>query len=411
MKSSQIINQNSWHPVTWALWLEWVMVGAVAPVAYAFAWMAVNKQILATDPNASLIWLATWTVIALSLLVPTVLQWRVLKKIVPSITLLAWALMLLFVVGVWLGVEYTLLEWKWPSTKSFNIAAHKARYDFPLNWTKLTTLPWTSLLITTATSAVLYWAVVPIMLGRLAGRLHKCWPFLIGLVAASCLTVIFKELYEVWHISSDIKRLNGIRWSRRINELLLYATAGGAGAAVSGWGLALMFPSSSKHKQSSPTGIGGLTTVVSTVVILWNAGGFLVHLNGPKGLRTGFPGLLRTLSSAPTTDELHGEAIINFSHLVNVKTYRFPNTSFAKVEFARDGKSFTVKTDTQPQAHIDTATGAVLDQTNGSGDRTMTNIAETPKTSFNRGESTAEMRIGPVFLSSPSGTIRKNRES
>lgn len=109
-------------------WLLWVAVCAVIPVLNAVLETAIGKNVLRTDPNAAQIKNLLWLTMIVTILLPRVLEWAVLRTIAPRLWLIEWYGAAIISGMAWLACMLTVE--RYPLLRSFNQLQTDPTRDF-----------------------------------------------------------------------------------------------------------------------------------------------------------------------------------------------------------------------------------------------------------------------------------------
>lgn len=340
------------QPVTWTTWWLWVLAGALTPVSYTFVWMALNKRILPTDPFARPIWWATTVVLIGGLIAPTLLQWLVLRRVVPRLNVLLWVLAAGLPFLVLAGAPFLV------GNSGFNwlTAFVPVRGGSP--WWKLipATLPFIAI------AALPPAFLISFLTGARVGRGFILWG---GLIAGLCTAEVVENAYRLFNIQSFdmMAHLNGRPWSQRVSFLMIRAFCGATGAAVSG--IALAFALRQREDPGQQLNLArplGIAMACLIAIGLASTGPVYSYLSGPRGILKGIPEIRKALSFAPSSDRSEGMAILVFSHEAEIATYKHIFAQYAEVSFAPDGKSLLAIADNGRLTQIELSTGRALRQ-------------------------------------------------
>src|SRR5215210_1338521 len=78
------------RPVTWPIWLAWVLVAALVPVFSAISATAFGKQISPNAQHPALMTNGLLAIISFAMLAPPIMQGLVLKRIMPKLSVGFW---------------------------------------------------------------------------------------------------------------------------------------------------------------------------------------------------------------------------------------------------------------------------------------------------------------------------------
>lgn len=342
------------HLISLRTWLLWVFVCAAEPVLYTIAKTAIGKTVLASDPNATLIWWSLMALILATLTGPFVLQWLVLRRIAPSLRLSLWFLSTILLASLSAGFRLKFPDWALTGT-SFRIHSLSINSDSVITLKELISLPWSEYLFGTSLLAGIAALVPAVLLGKASGR--PIYFFVIAAMLGSCVAGVVSFFYTLGFGFQDYYPLNGRSWMTRIEALSLQGGIGAVWGASSGLILVYFFRRNDESKNAS-TAVKSTpklpVMVASTFLIAALAPTFL-YLTSNQGIKAGFPSIRKALSSLPNQEESKGESILIFSHNAGFSPPKFP-----VVRFAPDSKSFMALDADRTLQRVDLITGASL---------------------------------------------------
>ncbi len=342
------------RPVTWKNWIFWVSVCAVEPILYAIVSTAFNKPVLRSDPDAALV---SWGLSALMLVclpLPTLLQWSVLRQILPQMTLRAWIVGVIAAGAIYAACSYWHID---PNAISRKLSAitQGIRYGQAIDGVTRTgdvfQTPTLLLLLKAilVTSAI---ALIPsILLGRASGK--QWFVFLVAACIGECASILTEQLYGLYFFRHDgTTALNNLGWVERLRELSLRAGTGAVWGAFSG--TAFIFLNRDRGlKDNSPSKPGLLAAIFSILLIA----PIFLYVTGDGGFRSGFPVVRKASTSTPSKDQSSGESVLEYSHTADFSAPPYP-----VMRFAPDGKSFIALASDRTLQRIDIASGKRLGQ-------------------------------------------------
>jgi hypothetical protein len=344
------MSEHRMRPVDWRSWTLWVMVCAVTPAFHAGAWTALGKEILPTDQHADLIFRATLAAIPIFLIVPVVLQWSVLRRVVPSLRLHSWFAGMLIVAGTSIALEFCPAGSRWQTVVTmsrFSLMTYEG-----VSITDWLTLPWLQILSFYVVKGAVIALVPAWILARKSGQ--RWHVFLIAAWAGAGAAGIVEQLYGTFPSRITDVGLNGRSWFDRIHELNFRCAVGAVWGAVSG---AAFTAFSTKRNASNDTATRLHVSPSLVAMLCWTVGLAAVapifdYVTDYTRIRAGFPAVRKIFAIAPSQDKSTGENILDYSHDADFSAPRYP-----VLHFSPNGKSFIALDDSRKLQHIDIATG------------------------------------------------------
>ena len=370
MTPSQPPSPERLRPVTWPVWLAWVLVAALWSVFSTIAATAVEKQISPDAQPRALIMYGLVALAGLAILAPPIMQGLVLKRVVPKLSVGFWFFCILLSGIAWLvltqsrGLGPALIEAGFQTRSQLQAAALPQRLAGTLNAAHVLTLPWGPFLLwTIATSALT--ALVPAWaLGRASGRQRATLLFLAAAVAGACASAIVEQVYDmtIAHRQFGNWALNGQSWTQRFQVLAARSGVGAVWGAVTALVVVLMTrrlgaaaaPNTSRFAIHRPA---GLVLVLMAPLLIALLAPFAGYLAGPRGLVAGAPELRKAASLAPAQDRSQGETVLAYSHDVAIPLARIPAPAILP-----DGQSAIVRAADHTLMQVDLATGRGMRQ-------------------------------------------------
>jgi hypothetical protein len=373
MNPSQPAPPERLRPVTWPVWLAWVLVTALGPVFSTIAATAVEKQVSPNAQPRALIIIGLLALTAFAILAPAIMQGLVLKRIVPKLSVWFWLFCIALSGIAWFVLmlgrgghgDTGLIEAGYRTQFQLQGAAMTQRLDGALNASHILNLPWGPFLLwTIATSALT--ALIPAWaLGSASGRQRAALLFFTAAIAAACASGIVEQITNMT-VDHPLNTwaLNGQSWTQRFQALAVRAGAGAVWGAVIAIVVALMtrrpeaasVPNTSRFAIHRPAGQALLLLAPLLIALLAPFAGYLA---GPRGLVAGAPELRKALALAPSQDRSQGETVLAYSHDVAFPVARMAAT------IAPDGQSAIVRAADHTLVQVDLATGRRMRQLAG----------------------------------------------
>ena len=331
------------------LWRDWVLLWAIMPVATSFFLMALSKQINEVDQLAQLHRTGSLFVILLSLAFLFIAPFVVIKRHLNRYGVGAYFVCLLLFFAGWSLFLWTsfgdvnsgLFQLK----KAFSSSILRLKFDPPIRLVDTLALPWWKLYISILTTTVLTFSGPVLVVCILAGRLRDFGLVMSLFLLAGLVTATSDALFYLLDIRElKFGQLNGKNWWERIAAMATWAVSSAIGATVSVIGLNRVLYRSNKNQgrlesydpRSYRTAFT-LSTV--TALMLWGTCYSIYFVTGPKGIRSNFAELRKSLTLVPRQDESSGQEILRFSHVLEAPPYRFPNPNYTVFQLAPDEKT------------------------------------------------------------------------
>jgi hypothetical protein len=373
MNSSQPPPLERLRPVTWPIWLAWVLVAALGPVFSTIAATAVEKPVLPSAHARPLIMAGLLVLAGLAILAPPIMQGLVLKRIMPKLSIGFWFFCIVLSGIAWLvltqsrGHGPALIEAGFRTPLQLQSAALAQGLDGTLNAADIFNLPWGPFLLwTIATSALT--ALIPAwVLGSASGRQRATLLFFSAAIAGACASGIVEQIYSmtVDHRWPNFWALNGQSWTQRFLALAVRSGAGAVWGAVTAMIVVLMTrrPEAATAPQAWRFAINrpaGLVLLLMAPLLIAVLAPFAGYLAGPRGLVAGAPELRKAVSIAPSQDRSQGETVLTYSHDVAIPLARIPAAVISP-----DGQSAIVRAADHTLMQVDLATGHRMRQLAG----------------------------------------------
>jgi hypothetical protein len=370
MTPSQPAPSECLRPVTWPIWLAWVVAAALGPVFSTIAATAIEKPVLHNVQPRALIVAGLFALTSFAILAPPIMQGLVLKRIVPKLSVGFWFFCIVVSGIAWFTLTQSrdhgpaLIEAGFRAQFQLQSAALARRMDGTLSAAHIVNLPWGPFLLwTIATSALT--AVIPAWaLGWASGRQRAALLFFAAAIAAACASGVVEQIYNITvdYLPFNTWALNGQSWTQRFQALAIRSGAGAAWGSVTAIAVLLMTRSpeattvanTSRFATHRPGGLALLLIAPLLIALLAPLAGYLA---GPRGLVAGAPELRKALSLAPSQDRSQGEMVLSYSHDVAV-----PVARAAGAMIAPDGRSAIVRAADHTLVQVDLASGRSLRQ-------------------------------------------------
>ena len=354
------------RPVTWPIWLAWVLVCALVPVFSTISATAFGKQVSPNAQHPALITNWLLALVAFAMLVPPIMQGLVLKRLMPRLSIGFWfCCILLSGISLLLltlgrhGHGPALIEAGFRTQSELHSAALAQRLAGTLNTARILDLPWGPFLLWTVainalTSLVPAWA-----LGTVSGVRRATLLFFTASIVGSIASTIVEQLYHmtVDHRTLGDWALNGLSWTQRFQVLAVRSGVGAVWGATTAIFVVLMTrrlrdAKAPKAWAFATHRVGGLVVVLIAPLLIGVLAPFAGYLAGPRGVVDGAPELRRAISLAPSQDRSQGETVLSYSHDVAIPVPRVP-----AVAIGPDGQSAIVRTVDHMLMQVDLATG------------------------------------------------------
>ena len=320
------------RPVSWSIWLAWVLVSALTPAFSTISATALNKPISRTAQHPELIANGMLAVAAFTMLAPPIVQGLVLKRVVPRLSVGSWLSSILVSAIAWLAL-----------TVGRDILHLQSGPS--LFWTAATSA---------LTSLIPAWT-----LGRASGLRRMTSLFVVASIAGACASTIVEQLYytlgDQWPAMNWA--LNGRCWTERFEAIAVRTGVGAVGGATAAI-FVVLTTRRMAHTRAPEAPIfaihraGGTILVLIAPLLIAVLAPFAGYLAGPRGVVVGAPEFFRAISLAPSLDKSQGETVLSYSHDVTVPVARMPAAVIAP-----DSQSAIVRTIDGSLMQVDLATG------------------------------------------------------
>ncbi|WP_426537564.1 hypothetical protein [Bradyrhizobium sp. McL0615] len=364
----------SLRPVTWPIWLAWVLVSALTPVFSTISATAFGKQISLNAEHPALINIGILGVIAFAVLAPPIMQGLVLKRVLLKLSVVFCFFCILLSGILWFvlmsgrhGQGPALIEAGFQTQFQLQRVALPQRLAGTLNAARMLDLPWGPFLLWTITTSALTSLIPAWALGFTSGLRRATLLFLAASVVGACVSGIAEQLYQMTidHHPLNDWGLNGQSWTQRFHALAVRAGVGAVWGATTAIFVVAMTrrlaeTSTPQARLFAPHRAGGLALLLIAPLQIAVLAPFVGHLAGPRGVVAGAPELRRALSLAPSRDSSQGETVLAYSHDVAI-----PVARMAASVIAPDGRSAIVRTVDHTLVQVDLATGHALRQLAG----------------------------------------------
>lgn len=357
--TSQPDSSDRLRPVTWTIWLAWVLVAALDPVLRSISATALGKQVSRDAEHPTLILIGLLALSAFALLAPPIMQGVVLQRIMPKLRVEFWFPCILLSGIAWLVLAQSpLIEAGFQTQYGLQRALARL-LPGTLDAARILHLPWGPFLLSTITISTLTSLLPAWMLGAASGMRRATLVFLAAAVAGACVSGIVEQVYlmTVDHRSIQDWALNGKSWSERFQILAVRGGVGAVWGATTAIVMVLMIRPPS-HAKTPATPIlathraGKLALMLIAPLLIAVLAPFAGYLAGPRGVIAGATELRKALSLAPSQDSSQGEAVLIHSHNIAI-----PATRLQAVVIAPDGQTAIVRTVDHKLMQVDLATG------------------------------------------------------
>ncbi len=362
--TSQTESSDRLRPVTWRIWLAWVLVATLDPILYSISATGFGKQISPNAEYRALITTGLLAVSAFSVLAPPIMQGLVLQRIMPKLNVALWFLGILLTGIVWLVLTegrhiHWLVEAGFRTQSQLQRAASTQHLAGTLNTAQILNLPWGPFLLWTIALSALTALVPAWMLGAASGMRRATWLFLVAAIAGACASGIVEQIYSMtvdrWPVRG--LALNGRSWTERFQTLALRGGVGAVWGATTALVVMLMIrPSNDAKTFTAPIfatyRVGGLALALVAPLLIAVLAPFAGYLAGPRGVIAGAPELRRVLSPAPSQDRSQGDMVLTYSHNIAIPVGRSP-----AVVIAPDGQTAILRAIDHKLMQVDLATG------------------------------------------------------
>ena len=362
--TSQPDSSDRLLPVTWTIWLAWVLAAALNPILSSISATAFGKQISGDAGHPTLIAIGLVAIMAFALLAPPILQGLVLRRIMPKFSVGFWFLCILLSGIVWLWLTHSPHEAGFRTQLRPQSAASAQRLAGTLNTAQILNLPWGPFLLSTFATSTLTSLIPAWMLGAASGMRRATLLFLVAAIAGACVSGIVEQIYLVTVDNRLIRdwALNGKSWTERFQILAVRGGVGAVWGATTAIVVVLMIrPPSSTKTPAVPIfathRAGELALMLIAPLLIAVLAPFAGYLAGPRGVIAGAPELRKRLSLAPSQDRSQGEAVLAYSHNIAI-----PVAGMPAAVIAPDGQTAIVRTVDHKLMQVDLATGRGIRQ-------------------------------------------------
>jgi hypothetical protein len=356
--------------VTWRIWLAWVLVCALVPVFSTISATAIGKQISRDAEYRPLIATGLLAVVVLATLAPPLMQWIVLRHVLPKLSLLFWFCCVLLSAILWFGLAQSrygqgpgLIAAGFRAQSQLQIAATTQRLAGTLSAAQILALPWGPLLLWTIATSALTSLIPAWALGSASGLRRATRLFFAASVVGACASTIVEQFY---HMTFDLRplndwALNGLSWTRRLQLLVSRSGIGAVFGATTAIFVVLMTRRMGNATPVAPAfathRAGGLALVLIAPLLIAFLAPFAGYLAGPRGIVAGAPQLRKAFSFAPSQDSSQGETVLVYSHDVAI-----PVARMSAAVMAPDGRSAILRGADHRLMQVDLATGHAVRQ-------------------------------------------------
>lgn len=362
------------RPVTWPVWLAWVLVSALIPVFSTISATAIGKQISSSFERPSLLINGLLALVVFATMAPPIMQGLVLKRITPKLSMTFWLCCILLSAVAWFtltqmrsGHGLLLIQAGFRAESQFQTVAWPLRLAGTLNAAQIVNLPWAPLLLWTISTTALTSLLPAWALGTAAGRQRATLLFVGASIVGACVSVFVEQLYNLLVVPRTFNdwALNGLSWTHRFQALGIRSGIGAVWGATTALVVVLLTRRLGEAKVPGAGifalhRIGGFALVLIAPLLIAVLAPFAGYLAGPRGVVAGVPELRNALSFAPSQDQSTGETILSYSHNVALPLSRFPAGTIAP-----DGQTAIVRTADHTLMQVDIATGRAARQLAG----------------------------------------------
>jgi hypothetical protein len=362
------------RPVTWPIWLAWVLVSALVPVFRTISATAFDKQISRSADHRALIANGLLALVAFAILAPPVLQGIVLKRVLPRLSVALWFFCIVVSALLWFALMQNryghgpaLIEAGFRTESQLYLAALTQRLAGTLTAAHILDLPWGPFLLWTIATTALTSFLPAWALGTASGLRRATLLFLAASIVGAFVSGIVDQIYQMTFDDRPPNQwaLNGLSWTERFHVLAARSGVGAVWGATTAIFVVLMIrrfgnaraPEAPLFAIPRP---GGLALVLLAALLIAVMVPFVDYLAGPRGLLAGVPKLVRAMSPAPSQDNSQGETVLTYSHDIANAVATMP-----VVAMAPDGQSAIVRTVDHNLMQIDLATGHAVRQLAG----------------------------------------------
>ena len=357
------------RPVTWPVWLAWVLVCGLIPALRFAAESAISVEIPHHAQHRVLIENGLNAIILLAIVAPIV-QGFVLKRVVTCFSFAIWFFCVLLSVILWSwvmrhphGQAWPLVEAGLQAGRRLHADARSLRQAGTWDVMRMFGLPWGPLLLWTIAMSALTSLAPAWALGTVSGRRGAMLLFFSASIVGSCASAIVEQFYQIalGQIPHSLAQC-GMPWSQRFHALSVVTGLGSVWGATAAIFVVLMTRRLGRADAGlfAPHHAGGFALVLIAPLAIALLAPFVGYLAGPSGLAAGIPDLRRAISFTPSQDHSQGEKVLVYAHDMAVPVTRIPTAAMAP-----DGRSTIVRTTDHMLVQVDLATGRSMRQLAG----------------------------------------------
>ncbi len=366
MTEVSTISAHSDHlrPVAWPTWFAWVIVSALVPVLSTISETAFEKQISRDAQYPNLILDGLLALVLFATIAPPIMQWLVLRRVMPKLSFLLWIAGILISAVLWLVLmnsrhDHGMVELGFNTQHQLQRAARE--WAGLLTAAHIVMLPWGPFLLWTAAISTLTSLVPAWTLGAASGQRRATLLFCAAAVVGACASAIVEQLYQMTFDNRPLNfwALNGLSWTVRFHVLAGRSGVGAVWGATTAIFLVFMnrprpLPATGTRTAPlfAPYRAGGLAAVLLAPMAIAVMAPFAGYLAGPRGVVAGVPELRRALSFAPSQDASQGESVLAYSYDISVSLTPWP-----QVAMAPGGRAAIVRTIDQTLVEVDLTVG------------------------------------------------------
>ncbi|MDO8401390.1 MAG: hypothetical protein Q7T45_26640 [Bradyrhizobium sp.] len=349
------------RPVTWTIWLAWVLVAALGPVLCSISATAFGKQISRDAEHPTLIAIGLVAIVPLALLAPPIMQGLVLRRIMPKLNVAFWFLGILLSGIVWLVLTQKLpIEGGFGTQLRLQNAARFERLAGTLNAAAILRLPWGPFLLSTFATSTLISIVPAWMLGAASGMRRATLLFLVAAIAGACVSGIVEQIYLMTVDNRPIRdwALNGMSWTQRFQILTVRGGVGAVWGATTAIVVVLMIRPLENTSATANFVLHDATDLKLMLIaplLIAVLAPFAGYLAGPNGVVGSAPELRKALSLPQ--DRSQGEVVLAYSHNIAISVGHAPTAVIAP-----DGQTAIVRAVDHTLMQVELATGRDLQQ-------------------------------------------------
>lgn len=369
---------DSLDGLDWRAWLLWTLACAATPVLYAIARMAFAKDVSTDAPYWGLVWLAALALALAAALAPTLLQWRVLRRLAPGLKLANWALALfwplamfgvlaMFFLRLWDVLPHQWLVQPLMQKEMFESDVNRLRADGVIRLSEILDLPWLLLLLAAGIKTALLTFEPSRLLGRVLQR--PAYIFWLAAIAGAYAAAVFEQFYNLClpRLHHD-GSLNGLPWLTRLAELGVRAGIGAVWGSASITAFAVLARRAAAPETLPRHAPRPLALFTCTLALALALPAF-AYFFSVKSVRSKFPALVKFFSESPVKEQSSGESVLSYAGNAQFSppqsyegNIEFGPPQFPVVNFSPDGRSFFALNAERELRHIDLASGADLGQ-------------------------------------------------